>query len=558
MLVAEQCFCEINNAPLRAVRARVELYNGSTLIDTYKHTDALINFTIERVGESSKFYGFGVTHKLNLHLRDINREIKITTANTLDVAFGVGCDFLYAFPLFKVSRVNRDENTNELSITAYDALYQAPKYTVNDLGLPQTYTLKELAAASAAKLGLPLKLAADGFDLIYSGNANFEGIEPLNDVLNAIAEATQTIYFIDASYSLTFKRLDRDGAAVAAITKDTYFTLDSGTNRRLAAVCNATDLGDNVEAKLSVSGTTQYMRDNPLLELRQDIAAIVDTALARVGGTTINQFECNWRGNYLIEIGDKINLTTKDNNVVHSYLLDDVITYDGSFSQKTQWHYNDNEGETASNPSNLGDALKQTFSRVDKVNKQITLLASEVTIHGDKISSIVVDTEGIKNTVTSIKGEVDTNKESIGSLQVNADSLNASVEELTTTTAAGFEDINGKLATITKKVEASITAEDVNIKISEALEDGVNKIVTDTGYVFDETGLTVSKSDSEMTTTISEDGMTIKRNNQEVLIANNKGVVATNLHANTYLIIGKNSRFEDYDYNRTGCFWIGP
>lgn len=52
--------------------------------------------------------------------------------------------------------------------------------------------------------------------------------------------------------------------------------------------------------------------------------------------------------------------------------------------------------------------------------------------------------------------------------------------------------------------------------------------------------------------------MTVKRNEEEVLKANNNGVDAVNLHATTYLIIGNNSRFEDYDNgSRTGCFWIG-
>lgn len=52
--------------------------------------------------------------------------------------------------------------------------------------------------------------------------------------------------------------------------------------------------------------------------------------------------------------------------------------------------------------------------------------------------------------------------------------------------------------------------------------------------------------------------MKIVKNTDTVLTANNTGVDAKNLHATTYLIVGVNSRFEDYDDNsRTGCFWIG-
>ena len=64
-----------------------------------------------------------------------------------------------------------------------------------------------------------------------------------------------------------------------------------------------------------------------------------------------------------------------------------------------------------------------------------------------------------------------------------------------------------------------------------------------------------------MTTNINEDGMSVYRNNTEVLTADNAGVIAYNLKAKTYLIVGEHSRFEDYTSTtgeaRTGCFWIG-
>ena len=103
-----------------------------------------------------------------------------------------------------------------------------------------------------------------------------------------------------------------------------------------------------------------------------------------------------------------------------------------------------------------------------------------------------------------------------------------------------------------------MSAEDVKLEIKPELEtSGVSTITTTTGFTFNDEGMTISRSGSEMTTKITEDGMTVYRDNQEVLVADNVGVKATNLHATTYLIIGTNSRFEDYDNGaRTGCFWI--
>lgn len=122
MLNAEQCFLDCINSPVRNVRARVELYNGSTLISTFKYTDRLKSFTVERVGEG-KFFGFGICQRLNVKIIDKDRELSITTANTFNVAFGTNNSYIYPFPVFQVSEVHRDEATNELSITAYDVIY---------------------------------------------------------------------------------------------------------------------------------------------------------------------------------------------------------------------------------------------------------------------------------------------------------------------------------------------------------------------------------------------------------------------------------------------------
>jgi hypothetical protein len=70
----------------------------------------------------------------------------------------------------------------------------------------------------------------------------------------------------------------------------------------------------------------------------------------------------------------------------------------------------------------------------------------------------------------------------------------------------------------------------------------------------------VAKSGSEIENTVDHTGMYVKKLGDNVLVANNKGVEATDLHAKTYLKIGKNegrSRFEDYGIDRTACFWIG-
>ena len=112
---------------------------------------------------------------------------------------------------------------------------------------------------------------------------------------------------------------------------------------------------------------------------------------------------------------------------------------------------------------------------------------------------------------------------------------------------------------LTSEVEMKLDADEVNIIIQQELEN-VDEVITKTGYKFGADGLNISRANSEIENKTDHTGMYVKKNGDNVLVANNKGVEATDLHAKTYLKIGKNegrSRFEDYGIDRTACFWIG-
>ena len=515
------------NSPVRTITTKVELLNRSTLVDTYSHNDVIKEFSIERVGENGKFFGFGVCQRLNIKIIDVARAYNITTDNSLKVYFA---DTEVA-PTFYVSEVHRDEKNNQLSITAYDAILRAAAHTVAELNLSGAYSIRNFVGSCANLLGLKgvsLPVNHEAFLTTYDTSANFEGSETLREALTAAAEATQTIYYISNDNFLSFKRLG-DNPTVLTIDKEKYIELESGVNRRLAAICSATELGDNIIASKEYTGTTQYVRNNPFWDLREDIETLVQNAIDTIGGLTINQFSCTWRGNPLLSIGDKIELITKDNEVVEAYIIDDVITYNGALTQKTQWSYSSENEESEANPASLGEILKETYAKVDKVAKQINLVASESSSTSSKVAA----------------------------LEINTDSINASVEKIEKEHGDAITDINEKLGTLTKRVEAQITEEDIRFAVSAELANGVSSVTTTTGFKFNDEGLEVSKTDSEMSTKITEDGMTVYKNNEAVLTANNEGVDAVNLHALTYLLIGKNSRFEDYQTVRTACFYYG-
>jgi hypothetical protein len=511
-------------SPKRTIDAKLEYFDFETAeLTEYTNKDYLKSFSVEKVGASNKFYGYGISQKLTVNMVDKNRDITLKKGDNLCPCFCVsgGSNFTYGdFPIFIITEVKRDENTNELTITAYDALYFAANYTVDDFIPNRPYTIANLAEYIAN--GLRHECLVEMYKFIdvpeeltslnYENGGNFEGTETIREVLDAIAEATQTIYYMDVSNDIVFKRLNIDDEPVFTINKSNYFELESSETRKLTKVMHVTELGDNVSAQMpGAQGVTQYIRNNPLWELREDIATLVNDALMAVGGLEATQFNCTWRGNYLLELGDKIAIIGKDDSLITSYYLSSTLEYGGGLKETTDWQFDENEAETADNPTSIGEAVKKTYAKVDKINGEVEIVAKET-------ASLRLDSQSIQATVKDTIKDVDA---------------------------------------LTQEVEAKMSADEVTIEITKALENGVTKVTTTTGFTFNEDGLNVSKSDSEINTTISEDGMTVYRKDNTVLVADNQGVRAEDLYATTFLIVGGRSRFENYGSDRTGCFWIG-
>ena len=545
----------INNSPVRTVKGKVELYEGSTLLNTYSYRDNLASFVVDREGEGGKFFGFGICQKLTVKLVDKNREININTSHSFKAYLTTGEEYYTPYPEFLVTEVTRDENTNELTITAYDRLYNANAKYLGDISKEDT--LFSMAKRCTLVLGITqlediggtgvfipkAKVSTvnipedDAFYTFSYGSTNsFEKRELARDVLDDIAEASQSIYYVNNDNTLIFRRLNNYGGADLIITKADYFTLKTEEEKVLATIARVTELGNNDEIPAEIEGITQYVKDNSIWERREDITTILETGLAAIGGISIGIFECSWRGNFLLEPGDKIDIVAKDGGILTTYALKDTLTYNGALAQTSSWSF-ENTTSIPTNPTTLGESLKQTFAKVDKANKTIELQASKLEEHGDNFTKLWLTTDEISGEVTSVKEA----------------------------TNEAIDGINENMATLTQTVQTKMTDEQVNIAIKQELSNGVDKVYMEKGFTFDSDGLRIEELDeegnrvSDTATQITENGMEVLDiDNKAVLTANNNGVDAKNLRATTYLIIGNNSRFEDYlNKTRTGCFWIG-
>ena len=106
-------------------------------------------------------------------------------------------------------------------------------------------------------------------------------------------------------------------------------------------------------------------------------------------------------------------------------------------------------------------------------------------------------------------------------------------------------------------------ADKLTLQVQTIAREGADKVKTAAGYTFDDGGLCVSRSDSQLTNTVNHQGMYVIRHKetaaQKVMLrADAQGVEAENVRVGNFLVVGEHARFEDYaGESRTACFYLG-
>lgn len=123
---------------------------------------------------------------------------------------------------------------------------------------------------------------------------------------------------------------------------------------------------------------------------------------------------------------------------------------------------------------------------------------------------------------------------------------------------AAIGDVNDEITKIKQ------TNNEISITIQELADRGVSEVTTTTGFTFNAEGLTIYETGKDIENKLNNEGMQVSRISGDesipILTADTDGVDALNLRSRQFLIIGDNSRFENYDNgteaNRTACFHI--
>ncbi len=220
--------------------------------------------------------------------------------------------------------------------------------------------------------------------------------------------------------------------------------------------------------------------------------------------------------------------------------LERKYSFGKSFSE-TLGLVNDTRDKVSSVESGLKDEIEDLETTLKRDAEQIVMQAKK---------ELTTSINGVADNVTDLSDELTA---SINEVTDNVTNLS---NELTSSINSVADDVTE----LSSEVELKLDAEAVTIVVEKEIAKGVDRVETKTGYTFDADGLDISKSGEAISNSLTHEGMYVKKSGDDILVADKDGVLATDLHAKTYLVIGEGegrSRFEDYGINRTACFWVG-
>jgi hypothetical protein len=147
------------------------------------------------------------------------------------------------------------------------------------------------------------------------------------------------------------------------------------------------------------------------------------------------------------------------------------------------------------------------------------------------------------NSIDEVNDRLQSIYETYSDLSIKTNVIESSVVE----TNKVLDEVNGRVLSSEEDISnLKLTSSNLLLNFQNISDNGVSKVITETGFTFDDSGLTVDSTNTATKTTISSDGMTVYKTDVSVaegeelpimLTANSEGVDATNLHAKTYLII---------------------
>lgn len=402
-------------------------------------------------------------------------------------------------------------------LTAYDAMTKFDKDVSNWINTRRGDTVLSLLLELCKYCDVETDIEAlPGGDLTIP-EVTASGLSG-RQLLRFLGQATGRYFTINAIGKLV------DGWYAPSCSIENYFYLtyedyQTAPIRRVLIRQTDTDVGSVWPDGSLTEENTLILQGNPLLS--GDNQPVAQRLYEQIQSFTHTPFQCKLLPHQVIDPGCLVTFTDAEGRihtgaVMESTVVNGICTITGT-----------------------GNPTLQSTSAYNELTMGVL---------NEKILQVSRTAEGLKISHADTQGKM-------ADLSVSLSGVSSSVKELR-------EDTEGLKATLeqTNANQTSIkqTADAVKIEVDRILQNGTTKVSTSKGFTFDDRGLTISDPSNRLTNVLDENGMKVKYNGSDMLVADSEGVEAKNLKASTYLIVGGRSRFENIrGSNRTGCFWIG-
>lgn len=286
--------------------------------------------------------------------------------------------------------------------------------------------------------------------------------------------------------------------------------------------------------------------DNPFAYTELKRKQLIEAG-RRLFGLRYTPMTVDMLGLMYLNAKDRISVENLNGEKFNTYLLDHTIDYTGIVLDSMESPAKTNTETKYHFIPQLIQTLKHTEIKADKAKQEITL--------------IVEKQEGLENTIAEQK--------------IQSDKISSRVEDVNKRMTNDYiteERVNSKIDGINKEYEilekrvatTELSSSDFKVQIENIQNNGVDKITTSMGYTFNDKGLNINRDNADTGTIVDEAGVQVidKTGYQEtdILYAgyikedNTKYsdyvgqtiVSTTNLIVRNYLVVGDNSRFENY------------
>ena len=485
-------------------------YEGSLLRSVMKCLD----IEMERLtaGDASAIVGVAVAGEAVVGVGEVKEESIIRSAK-LGVKTPEDSDYSYLdYGTYIIKTKEEDEEQNTTKLECYDLMLLSMVPYDLDLVYPETpteenpaITVKDLLDAICTRLGWAKRYTTFVNSDIVIEEEKYDGNYTFRDVLDEIAQvAGSMIGFVGDELDVIYPT---DSGEIIDSSNLKTLTLGEVYGPINSVVLARTPQEDNVyrqdDSSITANGLTEIrIENNQIMDSHRE--DFIDGILCALLGLRFTLYELESFGIGYLSLGDLFTIQAPDGTAHTALMLCDDMQITQGLAETSRLEAPEATETDYRAASETDRALNKTILKVDKQAQEITALVSR--------------TENIESS------------------------------------------LDGLDTTVTRMAEIMMDSDSVDIKISKAIGE-VNSVTTTTGYSFDEEGLKISKTGESMENLLDNTGMYVKRDGEDILTANNDGVSAINLTSRNYLIVGDNSRFENYDdgssNKRTACFYIG-